>query len=97
MMKRPDHELLLLGGAFSDANKRLGATDLTEIERFELSEKWFSILSAMCSVEAKTRTGLRIKAAAVITAYARTGDIHDVAPRKISLSLAGDTLTMSKL
>jgi hypothetical protein len=85
--RRPDHELLVLGEALAEMNQRLGAEDLTEIERAELTEEWSRILDAMCGVEAKTPAGRRIKAVAIITAFARTGDIH-----KVALSLAGDIL-----
>jgi hypothetical protein len=84
---RPDHEILILGEAMTETNQCLGADDLAEIERAELTEKWYRILDAMCSVEAKTPAGRRIKAVAIITAFARTGDIH-----KVALSLAGDIL-----
>jgi hypothetical protein len=85
--RRPDHELLVLGEALTETNQRLGAEDLAEIERIELTEKWSDIIDARCSVEAKSQTGRRIKAGAIIIAFARTGTIH-----KVALSLAGDIL-----
>jgi hypothetical protein len=84
---RPDHELLVLGEALTEMNQRLGGEELEEIERAELAEKWFGVLDGMCGVEAKTPAGRRIKASAIITAFARTGEIH-----KVALSLAGDIL-----
>jgi hypothetical protein len=84
---RPDHDLRILGEALTEMNRRLGAEDLPEIERAKLTEKWFDILNTMCGVEAQTPAGRRIKAGAIITAFARTGDIH-----KVALSLAGDIL-----
>jgi hypothetical protein len=87
----PDHELRILGEALTDANKRLGAEDLDEVQRLELTEKVLNILSTMCSVEARTKTGHRIKAGAIITAFARTGEVH-----KLALSLCGDILASSQ-
>jgi hypothetical protein len=84
---RPDHDLMVLGEALTALNHRLGAEDLTEIERAELTEEWYRVLDAMCGVEAKTPAARRIKAVAIITAFARTGDVH-----KVALSLAGDIL-----
>lgn len=84
---RPDHEILILGEAMTETNQCLGADDLDEVGRAELTEKWSRILDAMCSVEAKTPAGRRVKAAAVITAFARSGSVP-----KVALSLAADVL-----
>jgi hypothetical protein len=77
----PDHALQILGEALNDANKRLGAEDLDEVQRLELTEKVLNILDAMCSVDSRTKTGRRIKSEAIITAFARTGGVHRLALR----------------
>jgi hypothetical protein len=89
--RRTDHDLLVLGEALTETNQRLGADDLDEVERDRLTAEWFGTIDAMCSVEAKSQTGRRIKAGAIIIAFARTGEIH-----KVALSLAGDVLAASQ-
>jgi hypothetical protein len=86
---RRDHELLVLGEIFSALNKKLGE-DIGEVEREQLITRWFETIDGMCSVEAQSTAGRKVKASAIITFFARTGDIH-----KLALSLAGDILASS--
>jgi hypothetical protein len=67
---RRDHELLVLGEIFFALNKKLGE-DIEEVEREQLITRWFETIDGMCSVEAQSTAGRKVKASAIITFFAQ--------------------------
>jgi hypothetical protein len=87
----PDHDLRILGEALSAVTQALSDHDLHEIERTELTNQALGIIDAMTAVTATTAAGRRIKGFALITYFARTGQVH----QGLSISLASDVLEPS--
>jgi hypothetical protein len=89
---RKDHEILVLGEAFTSINQALGDNNLSDVRRDELTTQWFECIDSLVAIDSKSRAGMRVKGGVIIVFAARL----DAVPKNLTLSLVGDILGVAR-